>query len=84
MDQWERIRMIKEHNSVASAALALPPEARAELAEILLNSLDGDAQAAVDTAWRDEVERRIEQLDRDEVKLIPGDALMEELRNRCK
>jgi putative addiction module component (TIGR02574 family) len=74
--------MTQTHEGIASAALALPPDARIELAERLLSSLDLPEQAAIDAAWAEEVERRIDQLDRGEATVIPGDILMAKLRGR--
>lgn len=76
--------MLKTHEEVAAAALAMPIEARAELADRLLSSIDAPDQASIDAAWGAEAERRIDQLDRGEVSLIPGDDLMAELRKRVK
>jgi len=74
--------MTKPHEEVATAALALPPEARAELAERLLSSLDDTNQPALDAAVVEEIERRIDQIDRGEVTLLPGDEVMARLRAR--
>jgi putative addiction module component (TIGR02574 family) len=68
--------MIEANEELAAAALALPPAARAELAERLLRSLDAPQQVEIDAAWADEAERRITQLDRGEVKLLPGETVM--------
>lgn len=76
--------MIETHEDVVLAALALPAEARAELVERLLSSLDSVEQAGVDAAWAEEAERRIDQLDLGQATLIPGDKLIEELQSRYK
>jgi putative addiction module component (TIGR02574 family) len=55
---------------------------RAELALSLLESLDGPADPDVEEAWRLEIERRIGQIDRGEVQLIPGDEVFARLRRR--
>jgi putative addiction module component (TIGR02574 family) len=55
---------------------------RAELALSLLESLDGPADPDVEEAWRLEIERRIAQMDRGEVQLIPGDEVFARLRRR--
>ena len=52
---------------------------RAELALSLIESLDGPD---VEDAWRIEIERRIGQIERGEVKLIPGDEVFARLRRR--
>lgn len=75
--------MTKAHEDFLSAALAMPAAARAEIAELLLDSLEQE-RATIDAAWGAEAERRINQLDRGEVELLPGDIVMAEMRARCK
>jgi putative addiction module component (TIGR02574 family) len=55
---------------------------RAELALSLIESLDGPADPDVEEAWRVEIERRIAQIERGEVQLIPGDEVFARLRRR--
>ena len=55
---------------------------RADLALSLIESLDGPADPDVEEAWRIEIERRIGQIDRGEVQLIPGDEVFAKLRRR--
>jgi len=55
---------------------------RADLALSLIESLDGPADPDVEEAWRVEIERRIGQVDRGEVQLIPGDEVFAKLRRR--
>jgi len=55
---------------------------RAELALSLIESLDGPADPDVEEAWRIEIERRVGQIERGEVKLIPGDEVFARLRRR--
>ena len=57
---------------------------RAELALSLLESLDGPADPDVDEAWRLEIERRVGEIERGEVKLIPGDKVLAEARRLLK
>ena len=63
-------------------AAQLPEADRAELALALIESLDGPADAGVEEAWRVEIEQRAAQVERGEVKLIPGDEVFERLRRR--
>jgi len=63
-------------------ASKLPETERAALALSLIESLDGPADADVDEAWRLEIERRVGQIERGEVKLIPGDEVFSRLRHR--
>ena len=53
---------------------------RAELALSLIESLDGPADHGVEEAWRLEIERRINQIARGEVQLIPGEEVFARLR----
>lgn len=63
-------------------AARLSDAERAELAFSLIESLDGPADPNVEEAWRVEVERRIAQIERGEVQLIPGDEVFARLRRR--
>jgi putative addiction module component (TIGR02574 family) len=66
------------------AALALPPENRAALAEKLLDSLTAEDQAAIDAAWVEEAERRLQAFAQGKVKALPGDEVMQSLSIRRK
>ncbi|MGH8687432.1 MAG: addiction module protein [Burkholderiales bacterium] len=63
-------------------AAQLPDAERAELALSLIESLDGPGDPDVEEAWRLEIERRIGQIDRGEVQLVPGDEVFARLRRR--
>ena len=65
-------------------AAQLSESERAELALALIESLDGPAEsdAEVEKAWRIEIERRIAQVERGEVELIPGDEVIRRVRRR--
>ncbi|MEW6688103.1 MAG: addiction module protein [Pseudomonadota bacterium] len=63
-------------------AFELNDQERAELALSLIASLDGPADPDVEEAWRVEIERRIGQVERGEVKLIDGDEVFARLRRR--
>lgn len=60
----------------------LPEAERAELALSLIESLDGSANAGVEEAWQIGIERRVGQIERGEVELIPGDEVFARLRRR--
>ena len=70
--------MPREVAEVLRDALSLPPEARAALADSLLESLDGALDENVEDAWREEIRSRLDQIDRGAVPLIPW----EEARRR--
>jgi putative addiction module component (TIGR02574 family) len=55
---------------------------RAELALAMIQSLDGGGDADVETAWQVEIERRIKQVERGEIQLIPGEKVFARLRQK--
>ena len=61
-------------------ALNLPAEQRAELTDLLIESLAKDVPADIAKAQLDEVRRRIRQVDSGEVTLIPGDEALARVR----
>jgi putative addiction module component (TIGR02574 family) len=54
---------------VFTDALSLPEYERRLLAEALLNSLSEESRAELDDAWRDEVLRRVKEVQSGQVKL---------------
>jgi putative addiction module component (TIGR02574 family) len=62
-------------------AMALPPDARAELTERLVESLPQDISPEVTSAQLAEVRRRIAQVESGAVELIPGDEALARVRN---
>lgn len=67
-------------------AAQLSEAERAELALAIIESLDGPLEPAVDVeeVWRAEIDRRVAQIERGEVELIPGDEVLERLRRRFR
>ena len=64
-------------------ALALPPEERIWLAEELLATVQ-EVDAEVETAWDDEIKRRIAEIDSGTARLIPADEVFAEIRRLIK
>lgn len=56
--------------TLVSEALALSPQARAFVAERLIESLDADVGTGLSPAWREEVLRRCEEADKGQVELL--------------
>jgi hypothetical protein len=56
-------------DKIVSDALSLPAEARAFVAEKLIESLDVGTPAEISPAWREEVRKRCRQLDEGLVEL---------------
>ena len=64
--------MTAEVSELLKKALALPPEARAAIADSLLESLDEvPIDKDVEAAWAEEIKHRIEEIDSGKVKPIP-------------
>jgi putative addiction module component (TIGR02574 family) len=57
-------------NQLFESALHLPDDERAELADRIWRSIDGDTQEEVAEAWATEIKRRIESSDRGEVTFL--------------
>ena len=74
--------MSNELIELKEKASQLTEAERAEFALSLLESLDDPADSGVEEAWRLEVERRIGEIERGEVQLIPGDEVFARLRRR--
>ena len=72
------------YEEIMSAALALPPGARAMLAEHLMKSLDAEDQQRIDALWAEEAERRDKEIEDGIVTTIPGEEVMNRLRARYK
>ena len=69
-------------DKICDEALFLPAEARIGLIERLLSSLNLPTQADIDLQWSEEAERRITEIDRGEIKLIPGEQVFENIRRK--
>jgi putative addiction module component (TIGR02574 family) len=76
--------MLSNFTEILNAALSLPPEERAALADHLLVSLDGPDQKVIDAAWAEEAERRERELDEGTVEAVDGELVMQRLRSRYK
>ena len=63
--------MSRDAGEILKEALALPPEARAALADSLWDSLDAEVDADAEEAWRREIRRRLVDLDSGAVAAIP-------------
>jgi putative addiction module component (TIGR02574 family) len=65
---------------LAECGLALPPEERVRLLDLLLESLQESTPSDVQEAWDKEIERRIAAHERGEVKVYDLDEVMDEAR----
>ena len=69
---------------VLKDALALPAEARAALIDSLIQSLDRTIDDRVEEAWREEIHRRLQQIDSGAVQLLPWEEGRRRLRDRLE
>ena len=63
---------------ISRRASALSPEERAQLAEVMLESLHERSSAEVDAAWDRELQTRIAAYERGESKLVPAKDVFDE------
>jgi putative addiction module component (TIGR02574 family) len=69
---------------VEEAALQLPEKARAELARVLLLSLDSFDEESNEAVWAQEAERRYAEIKAGLVETIPSEQVFQEARSRRK
>jgi putative addiction module component (TIGR02574 family) len=72
------MRMSPKTESVMKEALQLPREARALIAEKLLESLDFEEPFEISNEWKEEIARRCREIDDGTAELIPGDRVLKE------
>jgi len=76
--------MKRDAAEVLKDALALSPEVRAALIDSLIGSLDQAVDAGAEEAWRDEIYRRLQQIDSGAVQLIPWEEARHRPRSRLQ
>ncbi len=74
--------MKPELQQVLNAALALPPDDRETIAELLWLSLDGRDGNGVDLAWQEEIERRVREIRDGTATLVPWEEVCDALLER--
>jgi putative addiction module component (TIGR02574 family) len=74
--------MSTQSDKVTDDALSLPADARIGLVERLLASLNLPTHPEIDRVWSEEAERRVAELDRGEVDLVPGEEVFEKIRQK--
>jgi putative addiction module component (TIGR02574 family) len=74
--------MEPDAKKILEDAMQLEPSTRALIAETLLESLDFEEDFEVSQAWREEIQRRCEEIDSGKVKLVDSDTVFSELRKK--
>lgn len=68
---WYARCMTRPASDILEEALALPPEARAEIASRLISSLDDGVDDDAEATWSAEIARRIRDIDNGTIRLVP-------------
>ena len=66
---------------LAEQAMNLPTESRARLADLLVESLDGDKLGPIDQLWVAEAKRRRDEVRSGRVETIPGEEALQKVRD---
>ena len=69
---------------LAEQAMDLPPESRAKLADLLVESLDSEELGRIEQMWLDEAKRRRDEVRSGEVKPISGPEGLRRVRETLK
>lgn len=72
--------MAAKLKELAAQAMRLSHESRARLADLLVESLDGDDLGRIDRLWVAEAKRRRDEVRAGDAKPIPGDAALRRVR----
>jgi putative addiction module component (TIGR02574 family) len=64
---------------IIDAALKLDPQARAEIAEDILESLESSSYGELSPAWEEEIERRVREIEAGHVQMIPAEQVFTEI-----
>ena len=76
--------MMSKFEEVTSKAMALPPENRAELAELLIQSLDEKEDEEVRSAWLSEIRRRDQEIRSGASVTKPAEQVLKEAREELR
>ena len=74
--------MSTEASRILTEVLALPPDERAQLVEKILDSLGAEPDNERLERWAAETESRLDAIDRGELDVLPGNEVLERLRQR--
>ena len=69
---------------LADQAKSLPPESRARLVDLLVESLDTDELGRIEQLWVAEAKRRRDEVRSGKVKTIPGPEGLRKVRDALK
>ena len=78
------VRMHKVDEELLQEVLSLPSDQRTFLIEKLLESLNTVQTPEIDALWKDEIERRVSEIESGDVKLINGEEVFQKIRKRLE
>ena len=73
--------MATTFEKLAEQAMALPSESRAQLADLLVESLEGDDFGRIEQLWLAEAKHRRDEVRSGNVKTVPGEEALREVRD---
>ena len=65
-------------------AMTLPSESRARLADLLVESLEGDDLGRIDRLWITEAKRRRDEVRAGKVETVPGEEALRQVRDSVR
>ena len=81
----EMAQVTPQVSELLEKALALSSQDRGLLIDLLIATLDnGPAEEGVEAAWKEEIERRIEDVRSGRVKMIPAEQVLARARARLR
>ena len=76
--------MATTFEKLAEQAMTLPTESRARLADLLVESLEGDDLGQIEELWLAEAKRRRDEVRSGSVKSIPGEEALRKVRDSLR
>ncbi len=76
--------MADPSKQIETRALRLPQKRRAELAKVLLLSLESEEPEDNEALWAEEAERRYQELKSGAVKAVDSETVLQEARSRLR
>jgi putative addiction module component (TIGR02574 family) len=76
--------MSPKAENIMKEALELPREARALIAERLLESIDFEEPFELSDEWKAEMARRCREVDQGTAELIPAETVLKEAKKRLR
>jgi putative addiction module component (TIGR02574 family) len=76
--------MSRNPQELLKEAMELPPEARAALADSLLNSLDTETDLNIEQAWQEEIQKRMASIEDGTAEMISWEDVQAQLLRRLQ